>query len=172
MRLRRLARSNGKCTALLSAGLVISAALLAGTSATASGIPSVGVHVPTARMAKVEPLNETLSLNITKIKGNTIYASGHSTGTVSGTGVFYLTLVNASHAKAEMNGSNSKGSVHCAGAANYRVSGAVSYFSGTVTSFSGSHGYAHARNLGITFTGSLNRTTYEASVKLHGKWES
>jgi hypothetical protein len=173
-KLVRLGRGSGGKLAprALLGSITVAAALLGAGAATADGVAGGRTPVSSAHVARVEALRETLTLSITKIKGNTIYAQGKSRGAINGTGVFYLTLINASHAKAEMTGNNSHGSVRAAGAAKYRVSGAVSYFSGTVTRFAGARGYAHARSLGISFEGKLNRSTFEASVKLHGRWDS
>jgi hypothetical protein len=152
-------------------GSIAVAAGLLGTGATAHGLVNGDRHPPAARAAKVEALNEKLSLTITKIVGNTIYAKGTSTGAVKGTGAFYLTLTNATRAKAEMYGVSTHGKLRVGGAASYRVSGPVSEFKGNVTLLSGSGAYAHARSLGIAFKGKLNRQNFKASVELNGKWD-
>ncbi len=153
-------------------GSIIFAAVLLGAGATANGRGNGHHRAPVAHAVKVEELNEKLKLTITKIKGNTIYAQGTSSGSIKGSGAFYLTLTNATRAKAEMYGGNSRGKLRVAGAATYRVSGPVSEFKGNVTTLSGSGIYAHARNLGLSFKGNLNRQTFEASLEVHGQWDS
>jgi hypothetical protein len=129
-------------------------------------------HGPSARAARIETINETLSLKISSIKGNTIYGHGSSKGAIAGTGSFNLTLQNASRATATFSGASSRGGFAGSGTGNYRVSGALSYFTGSVNSLRGNGGYAGAKTLGISVSGTVNRQTFTMTITLHGKWDS
>jgi hypothetical protein len=155
-------------------GALATGILLLVTPPRASGLPSTPLasHRPSARGARVEDINETLSLNISSIKGNTIYAHGRSSGTIAGSGSFNLTLLNASRATAAFSGANSHGGVAGTGTGHYRVSGALSYFTGSVSSLRGSGGYSGAKPLAISVSGTVNRQTYTVTIAMHGKWES
>lgn len=125
---------------------------------------------PQPAAAKAERLNELMRLRITNVKGKKVSARGSASGTISGSVSFKLILSSASHARAEFSGSNSSGRIDGGGAASYRVAGAVSYFSGTVTSMRGGGRYAHAYSLGVQFSGTVNRKTYEVTLRLNGRW--
>jgi hypothetical protein len=124
-----------------------------------------------AQVARSEGVNQSIVLRVTKIQGSTIDAQGQSSKEpIDGNIAFYLTLSNASKAKATFTGSNSHGSVRGSGNASYHVAGGISYFSGTVSSLTGTGRYSHARSLGIKFSGTLNRQTFKVSMALHGSW--
>ena len=123
-----------------------------------------------AGTAGVETINELMRMRITSVKGKKVSARGSSSGTINGSVSFYLILSSASRASAEFFGSNSNGTVSGKGTASYRVAGSISYFNGTVTSVSGSRRYRHSYSLGIEFSGTVNRRTYEVTMRLRGKW--
>lgn len=125
----------------------------------------------TAHAAKAEALNQTLYFKVTKIRGSTIEAEGHSNKEpVSGNIGFRLTLLNASRARADFSGTNGGGSMRGVANVSYHVSGVMSYFSGAVASFSGTRKYAHAKTLGVSFQGTLNRKTFALTITLRGRW--
>lgn len=140
------------------------------SSVTPSGATAV-LSQRAKQASSVHSLNERMSLKITSIKGNTIYARGPVSGSIPGNGSFNLTLKNASRASSVFSGGNSHGGVAGTGNGRYRVSGAVSYFSGSVNSFRGSGRYAHARSLGVSVSGTVNRQTFIVTMTLHGRWE-
>lgn len=148
--------------------------LLLVTPSRAKSLPRTAfpLHSPPARGARVESINETLSLDISSIKGNTIYGHGRTSGAIAGSGSFDLTLQNASRATASFSGANSRGGVAGSGTGHYRVSGALSYFTGSVSSLRGSGGYSGAKSLGISVSGTINRQTFTMTVTMHGKWDS
>lgn len=147
--------------------------LLAGT---ATGLGAMGVALahgaPSARTAGAESLNESTYLNLTKVSGNKIAGRGRAVGTIVGTGAANMTLVSGTKAVGEFTGGNSHGSVSGKFVASYRVSGAVSYFTGSVTSVHGSGKYSGAYGLGIKFSGSMNRVKLTMSLTVAGKWHS
>ncbi|HEU4393527.1 MAG TPA: hypothetical protein VFR04_07825 [Solirubrobacterales bacterium] len=115
-------------------------------------------------------LDEILHLRIKKVKGKRVFAKGRATGTVAGTGSFKLLLSNGSSASATFFGHNSHGTISGTGVATYRVAGAISYYSGKITSLQGTGRYAHAGSRGIRFSGTVNRRTYQVKMHLQGKW--
>lgn len=128
-------------------------------------------NAPSARASKVEAVNQHMTFEITQIKGNVIYAQGRSLGQFNGTASLYMTLVNASHAVAQIYARNSHGTLQGTGAALYHASGAVSVFSGGNPTLHGSGKYADVKSLGIKMTGVMNRRTLKIAIQLHGKWE-
>ncbi len=120
----------------------------------------------------VRSLDETMHLRIEKVKGKRLTAGGRTVGTVAGRGSFTIILSNGSHAVATFHGRNAHGSISGTAVANYRVAGAISYYSGRVTSLHGTGKYAHVASLGIGLSGTVNRRTYKVTMHLRGKWRA
>lgn len=126
--------------------------------------------VGASEASTVGNLDQTMHLRIEKVKGKRVTAGGRTVGTVAGKGSFTLVLSNGSHAVATFHGRNAHGSISGTGVANYRVAGAISYYSGRITSLQGTGRYAHVASLGIELSGTVNRRTYEVTMHLRGKW--
>jgi hypothetical protein len=159
---------------LLVCGLVPSAIFIGVDSAHANRASAdrQSVGEPNAKASKIEIVNETLYFEITQIKGDVIYAQGKSSGTLTGNASLRLTLVNASHAVAELYAYNPRGSIKGSGHARYHASGAISHFSGSQPpSLSGSGKYKGLRALSMNLTGVMNRRTLKIIVQLKGKWD-
>jgi hypothetical protein len=123
-----------------------------------------------ARIADVEAVKLKLSLEITSIKGNIIFAQGRVSGPkFNGSAYLHLNLINASRAQASFNAYNSHGSLSGTGSAPYRVSGTVSYFTGGNPSIRGTGKYAKTKSLGMKMSGSMNRRTLQIAVNLQGR---
>lgn len=120
--------------------------------------------------ARTRSLDEVMHMTIKKVKGKRVTARGRAVGTVAGKGSFHLVLSSGSHATATFFGRNSKGTISGTGVAEYSVAGAISYYSGRITSLRGTGRYAHAASRGITFSGTVNRRTYEVKMHLRGRW--
>lgn len=125
---------------------------------------------PRAEASRVRSLDETMHMRIKEVKGKRVSARGSATGTVVGKGSFNLVLSNGSHAEATFSGHNSHGTIGGTGVASYRVAGAISYYSGQITSLHGTGRYAHAASRGIRFSGTVNRRTYRVTMHLQGRW--
>lgn len=123
-----------------------------------------------AEASKVKNLDETMNMQITKVKGKRVSAKGRAVGSVAGKGSFKLVLSNGSRATATFYGHNSHGTISGTGVASYRVDGAISYYSGRITSLEGTGRYARASSRGIAFSGSVNRRTYRVKMHLRGQW--
>jgi len=142
----------GRSHGLFALTIAVAALWLMAGGAQANGSShgsAAKVRSARARVAGVESLNEVMHLHITSAKGQRIAAQGTATGTIAGSFSFKLFLSSASRASAEFSGSNSRGTVHGSGAASYRVAGAVSYYTGTVSSITGTGHYGHARARGF-----------------------
>jgi putative drug exporter of the RND superfamily len=131
-----------------------------------------GATRPATAGAAVRSLDETMHLRIEKASGKRLSAAGTASGTVAGRGSFDLILSNGSRAAVTFSGHNRHGTISGTGVATYRVSGAISSFSGRVTSLDGSGRYAHAESLGIGFSGTVNRRTHVVKMRLRGKWRA
>jgi hypothetical protein len=155
---------------ILAAALSVLLLLAATGYASGAGSREHAIVRRRARAAATETLNEQMRMHITSVKGKRISGEGSASGTVAGSVSFNLVLTTGSRGSAEFSGRNSHGTIEATGAASYRVSGPVSYYTGSVTSITGTGKYAHAHSLGLTFSGTLNRRTYEVIFQLHGKW--
>jgi hypothetical protein len=118
-------------------------------------------------------------MNIASIQGNTIIADGQEvTGQINGVVSFKLTLLNGSRVTGNFTISNNghigrrhrKGTMLGSSDGNFHVSGALSSFSGRITSMRGTEEFAHAKSLGISASGSFNRRTYKMTVTLKGRF--
>ncbi len=135
---------------------------------------------PKARAATVDTVNSTLSMNVSKIQGNTISAQGQTvsglSGTVDGVASMYVILLNGAKAKSSFTIVNNPhagdgvGSLKGSGTGNYHVSGAISYFTGGIGTLSGTGTFAHVKNLGLHLVGTLNRRTYKFTATIKGKF--
>jgi hypothetical protein len=146
--------------------------LAAGSSRAGEGSPG-GLNATNAARAQastIRSLDETMHMRIKKVKGKRISAKGNAVGSVAGKGSFKLVLSNGSSATATFYGHNSQGTISGTGVAGYRVAGAISYYDGKITSLQGTGRYAHASAHGITFSGTVNRRTYEVTMHLRGHW--
>jgi hypothetical protein len=123
-----------------------------------------------AQTSAVKNLDEILSMRIKKVKGKQVSAKGRAIGTVAGKGSFNLLLSSGSSASATFSGHNSHGTISGNGVADYRVAGAISYYSGKITSLQGTGRYARASSRGIRFSGTVNRRTYQVKMHLRGRW--
>lgn len=128
---------------------------------------------PRAKSSTREVVAETLDFEITQIKGNVVHAVGRSLGTFVGTASLNLTLVNASHAVAQIYAYNSRGAIRGVDSSRYHASGAISYFSGggVPPVMHGSGKYANVKIISMDLSGFMNRRTLQISVKMNGVWD-
>jgi hypothetical protein len=155
--------------AALAASLLV--ALAIGAPAGAAARTSLGAS-PAQERAGAQAIEEVMNMHITKAQGKVVLASGSSTGSVAGPVTWRLVLSSGSQATATFVGHNAKGTMEGSASASYRVAGPISYYSGEVTKLSGTGSYAHARSLGIRFSGAVNRKTYQVKIKLAGRWHA
>jgi hypothetical protein len=123
-----------------------------------------------AEASAVKNFEETLRMQVTKKKGKRVAAKGRAAGTVSGKASFRSVLTNGSRASVTFFGHNSHGTISGTGVARYRINGAISSYNGKITGLEGTGRYARARSRGITFSGTVNRRTYDVKISLAGRW--
>ena len=159
--------------ALLICGLLLCGFILGALLINLDGAhANQALSAPKAHASKVEAVNVKLDFEITQVKGDVILAKGRSLGAVSGNASLHLTLVNASHAIAEIYAYNKNGTIHGVGAAGYHAAGGVSYFSGgKPPALRGTGKYKGLKSLTMKLTGTMNRRTLKISVQLKGKWD-
>ncbi len=158
-------------------GLLVCSGALGVASSVAHG--SVLGGAPKARAATVETVNTTMSMDVSKITANTISAEGQAlstkSGGIDGTVSMSTTLLNGAKSRSTFTVVNNPrsggaGTLRGTGTGNYHVSGATSYFTGGITSLSGTGTFAHVKDLGISLVGVLNRRTYRFTSTIKGKF--
>jgi hypothetical protein len=144
------------------ASVLVGAAALGGGAAGAAGAPA-------ARAARTLSLSETGHLHLTSKHKFTLNEQGSASGTISGTIYIHLNIVSTNRVTAEVNIYPHGGSLTGEATASYRPAGAVATFSGTINIVRGSGGYSHARGSGLSFTGTIQRTTDAVTVHVNGR---
>jgi len=154
--------------------VVSAAALIAAVAFAWIAAGSMSAYASDGGTAKASAQNfeESLRMRITKKDGKHVAAKGSASGTIDGKISLKLHMVNGSKATATFHGHNSHGAITGTGVAKYHVSGAVSYYTGKITSLEGDGKYAHAASRGISFSGTVNRRTYRVKMSLAGRWHA
>jgi hypothetical protein len=147
-------------------------ALITTLAVTYADAESLGAHSPPQAKASGGHFEESLRMRITKKHGNHLTAKGRTEGTVNAKASLRLHLISGSKARATFFGHNSHGTLSGTIAARYRVSGAVSRYTGKITSLAGTGQYAHAKSLGISFSGTVNRRSHRVTGTLTGRWHA
>jgi hypothetical protein len=135
-----------------------------------AGVPaSHGKKARTPVANDASSINEKVSLEITQIKGDLIYAAGRATGSFTAPASLYLKLVNASRAEAQIYVKNSQGSLYAYGVASYYAVGSASFFKGIKGGMRGTGKFADVKNEGVKMSGTMNRRTLQISILFRGK---
>src|SRR5665811_53277 len=152
--------------------VAVSLAVLASV-VTAAGQTSAFVAPPESdggtASASAQNFEQSLRMRITKTKGKRMVAKGSTVGTVEGKVSLRLRTINGSKVRAIFFGRNSHGTVRGIGAARYRISGAISSYTGEIKTLEGTGRYSHARSRGISLSGIANRRTFKVKMALRGK---
>ncbi len=167
----------------LVVGMLVCGGAVGAASIDLANSPTAGAardSVPVAVAAsEVKQLNQTTVMSVASIQGNTIIAHGQEvTGQINGVVSFKLTLLNGSRMSSVFTISNNghigrqhrKGTVQGTSNGNYHVSGSTSSFTGQIVSIRGTEEFAHAKNLGVSASGTFNRRTFKMIVTLKGKF--
>jgi hypothetical protein len=126
-------------------------------------------HAATARAARSFSLSDTGHLRLSTKHGFTLNEVGSATGTISGTIYIHLHIVSTNHVTAEVNIYPSAGSLTGYANANYRPSGSVASFNGTMYIARGTGRYSHARGSGLSFSGTVQRSNDAVTVHVGGR---
>jgi hypothetical protein len=172
------ARARRLAVGMLMCGGAVGAASIDLATSPAAGAARNSIPAAAAALG-AKQLNQTMVMNIASIQGNTITANGQEvTGQLNGVVSFKLTLLNGSRVTSNFTISNNghvghqhrKGTVRGNSDGSYHVSGAISSFSGRILSIQGTEEFTHAKSLGVTASGTLDRRTFKMIVTLKGKY--
>jgi hypothetical protein len=137
--------------------------------AAASGtVASAASDAPVAHGSRSISLNETGRLHLTSHHGFTLNEQGTASGTISGTIYIHLHVASTNHVTAEVSIYPKGGSLTGLASASYRPSGAVASFAGTMNISRGTGSYSHASGSGLSFSGTIERTTDAVTVRVAG----
>jgi len=142
---------------------VLTAALLAAAFADAGA-----ARAATARAARTLSLSDTGHLHRTSHHGFTLNEEGSASGTIAGTIYIHLKIVSTNRVTAEVSIYPSGSSITGYATADYRPSGAVATFSGTMTIERGTGRYSGAHGTGLTFRGTVQRSNDAVTVHVSG----
>ena len=151
--------------------VLLLAAFLAAGQLSAAAAPRGDDHAGEAT-ASAQSFEESLQMRMTKKDGTHIFAKGSASGSINGKVSFKIHTISGSKATATFYGRNSRGTVSGSGVAKYQVDGAVTHYTGKITNLSGTGGYSHAKSLGISLSGTVNRRTFDVRMSLAGRWHA
>ncbi len=129
---------------------------------------AVARSAPQALAASTFSLNETGGLHKTSKHGFTLNEKGTASGTIAGTIYVHLTVVSTSRVTAEVNIYTRAGSITGYGSADYDRGSTTATFTGSASIGRGSGSYAHAHGSGLSFSGTIARSTDAITVHLSG----
>lgn len=132
-----------------------------------AGVPAS--RAATARAAGALSLSDTGHLHRTSHHGFTLNEAGSASGTISGAISIHLNIVSTDRVTAEVTLSPSGSSITGYATADYRSSGAVASFSGTMTIERGTGRYRGAHGAGLSFTGTVQRSNDDVTVRVSGR---
>jgi hypothetical protein len=144
--------------------VLVAAAFLA----TVAALAALGVGE--ARAARTISLNDTARLHLTSHHGFTLNEQGSASGTVSGTIYIHLNVSSTNHVTAALNIYPRGGSLSGNAYAAYQVKGSIANFKGTMNITGGSGRYSHARGSGLSFTGTIQRSSDAVNVRVSGRF--
>jgi hypothetical protein len=137
-----------------AAVFVLAAIGLAAPGVYASGRP---VRHVSAHAAKTISVNESATLKIVHQEYHKVEATGRTSGTFNAPMTLHYSIDSGERSSSSFISYPSGGRIYGGAASTYRVSGADSYFSGTVTINGGSGSYKNAYGTNIHITGTLER---------------
>jgi hypothetical protein len=127
------------------------------------------VYAAAARAAGTLSLSDTGHLHRTSDHGFTLNEEGSAAGTIAGRIFIHLKIVSTNRVTAEVNIYPSGSSLTGYATADYRSSGAVASFSGTMTIERGTGRYSGAHGSGLSFTGTVQRSNDAVTVHVSGR---
>jgi hypothetical protein len=118
--------------------------------------------------ARTISINESATLKIVHQEYHKVEARGTTSGTFNGPMTLHYSINSGERSSSSFISSPSGGRMYGGAESTYRVSGANSYFTGTVTINGGSGAYKHAYGTRIHITGTLERWRLELSIHITG----
>jgi hypothetical protein len=134
----------------------------------AGSVGGASAFAATAHSSRSISLNDSGRLHLTSHHGFTLNEQGAASGTVSGTIYLHLHVVSTNHVTAEVSIYPKGGSLTGAASASYSPSGAVASFSGTMNIVRGTGSYSHASGSGLSFSGTIQRSSDAVTVRVAG----
>lgn len=145
-------------------------ALTAGLCLLSAVFASVSTATATRALAsRTFSLNDNGHLHLTSSHGFTLNEQGSASGTISGRIYLHLHVVSTNHVTAEVNIYPQGGSLTGYATASYHPSGAVATFAGTMSIVRGTGRYSHAHGSGLSFTGTIQRSSDAVTVHVNGR---
>lgn len=117
---------------------------------------------------KTIAFSETAHLHAVSKGGSALEEEGRATGTFDCSITVRLVIVSAELVKATFTVKPRGGTVSGSGSARLQAEGSTGYFGGTLAITKGTGVFAHASGRNIGLSGSFNRETYRATVRVHG----
>lgn len=149
---------------------LIAAALLA-TGATALAA-APGIAGASGSAARTVSLNDTGHLHKTAHHGLNLYEAGPTSGSLSGTVTLHLDVVSTNRVTAQLTVHSGHSSINATASGSYRNNGPTASFSGTLSVTGGTGSYAHAHGSGLSFSGTIQRTTDAVTVRVSGHFSA
>jgi hypothetical protein len=120
-----------------------------------------------AREARKVYLQETAQLKLSREEGIALVEHGQAAGTYNAPMTVTLTI-HPKSVTAVVTVFPKGGSISGIAQANYVVKASTGYYGGTFTITHGTGAYRHASGKALGISGTVNRYTFEATVKAHG----
>jgi hypothetical protein len=154
---------------LRALGLATVLVLLAvGVAAPAVSATGRSTRHPPAVAARTISINESATLKIVHQEYHKVEATGRTTGTFNAPMILHYSIDTGERSSSSFISSPSGGKIYGGANSTYRVSGADSYFQGTVTINGGSGTYKDAYGTNIHITGTLERWRLELIIHITG----
>ena len=148
--------------------VTLAAATGAALLATCSAFGPAASEAAVAHASRSISLNDSGRLHLTSHHGFTLNEQGTASGTIAGTIYIHLHVVSTNHVTAEISIFPKGGSLTGLASASYRPAGAVASFSGTMNIARGTGSYSHARGVGLSFSGTIQRSNDAVTVRVAG----
>lgn len=145
--------------------------LLVAVSAAAPAVSAFGQSKrhSSAVAARTISIHESATLKIVHQEYHKVEARGRTTGTFNGPMTLHYSIETGERSSSSFISYPSGGRMYGGAKSTYRVSGANSYFTGTVTINGGSGAYKHAYGTQIHITGTLERWRLQLIIHITGK---
>jgi hypothetical protein len=150
----------------LAAGSAL--AVAAGVLAANLAVGAAGASRSTAAAARTITLDDTGNLRETSHKGFNLNESGQASGTIAGTIYLHLHIISTNRVSAELNVYPRGSSMTGTASGSYRNNGATASFSGSLSINDGTGSYSHAHGSGISFSGTIQRSSGAVTVRVNG----
>jgi hypothetical protein len=145
----------------------------AGACALALTTGTAGASGSAATAARTISLNDTAHLHRTSSHGFNLYESGSASGSLGGSISLHLDVISTNRVTAQITvHPRGGGSINGSASGSYRNNGSTASFAGTMSVTSGSGSYSGAHGSGLSFSGTIQRSTDAVTVHVSGHFSS